>query len=126
MADLFWPGGVPDDPLLEGLNWRILGTGQSFATESGDLMTGPGGLGTIVTMTPTYPMSNHQFNGLFLPWWLAPRKQGGCDNGMHAFWLRDPMDRKPWQWIRQPDADMRPERDGLGWLVMLPLRSLPR
>lgn len=126
MADIFWPGGVPDEPLAEGISLTPLESGTSFDTESGDVMTGPGGLGFVFTLTATYPMSHHQCQGLWLPWWMARSRDGGCDNGMSAFWLRQPYSRVPWQWIRRPQEQVRFERDGLGWLVTLPLRSLPR
>lgn len=125
MADIFWPAGVPDEPLLEGLEWSPLDTGVADDTESGDVMTGPGGLGQVILLGASYPMSNNQYRGLWLPWWMARMRDGGCDNGVHAFWLREPYSRVPIQWIRQPQQKIVPQRDGLGWIVRLPLRSLP-
>jgi hypothetical protein len=130
MAEIYWPSGVGDDPLRDQIDWQPAENGTYMPTLSAQLRSAPASIGISVNMTAAYPMSDHQFNALWLPWWLARKTAGGCNNGTHAFWLRDPVDRssgvrKPYRWIRQQGQAMRPARDGLGWIITLPLMRLP-
>ncbi len=132
MAELFWPAGVPDDPLAETLIWAPVETGLYFSTGPGRVRAAPFDTGVAVNMTADYPMSDYQFNALFLPWWLGPAASGGCANGVLPFWLRDPIHRDarglrlPWKWMRQENGGLAtPKRDGAGWIITLALMRLP-
>lgn len=129
MAEIYWPAGVGDDP-LKAPSWEPVENGVEFTVGAGQFRGAPRNVGVAVNMTGIYPMSEHQYFGLWLPWWLARKSAGGCENGRVAFWLRDPIDRsggvrKPYRWVRQPGQAMRPTRDGEGWLISLPLLRLP-
>jgi hypothetical protein len=130
MAEIYWPAGVGDDPLRDSIDWQPQDNGAYQDTASSQQRSAPNSIGISVHLTAAYPMSDHQFNGLWLPWWWAKKSAGGCFNGTHAFWLRDPIDRssgvrKPYRFVRQKGQNMRPVRDGLGWIVTLPLMRLP-
>jgi hypothetical protein len=133
MADtwnIHWPAGVPDDPLQDGLSLRLLENGRYAVTESGQERAAPVNVGVAWEMTAGFPMSAEQFEGLWLPWWTAHARDGGCANGVIPFWLRHPVPqgimRVPWRWYRMQGQPMRPERDGSGRIVWLSLRSRPQ
>ncbi len=119
MADIFWPAGISDIPLRDSITWQPHDTGASFQTEAGDIRTAPRVAGVAVDMTAGYPMTRSEF-GVWLPWWMTDTR-----NGNLAFWLRCPMEDKPFRWIKQPQQRIDPRRDGLGLIVVLPLLRLP-
>jgi hypothetical protein len=125
VAEIYWPAGVGDDPLLD-MGWEPVENGEAFSAREGQFRQAPVNLGTSVLITPTYPMSNHQFYGLWLPWWNARKVNGGCEQGMVAFWLRDPDSRVPMRFMRVHGQKINRVRDGqVGFLVTLPLVRLP-
>jgi hypothetical protein len=126
MAELFWPSGVGDDPLKDSVQVTYPENGEYFASRPGDQRGAPVLLGKTHLLSATYPMSQHQFHGLWLPWWMARKIHGGCDQGVCAFWLREPWTRVPTRYVRQQDQSMQPVQDGLGYLVTLALRSIPQ
>lgn len=119
MADIYWPA-VTDDPLREGYSWQLSETLAVAQTGSGQERVAASLSGADVVMTAGYPMSKWQFEGVWLPWWLAKRQAGGCENGT-PFWLRCPELRRPLLWARKHGEAMRHERDGLGKIVWLTL-----
>ena len=125
MAEIFWCAGVGDDPLLESLNWVPIENGAYVETSSNQQRSAPRDVGLGVLVSGDYPMSDHQFKALWLPWWMARKRDGGCDNGATPFWMRDPIDRKPYLFRRQKDQAMQPVRDGVGWVIGLSLMRLP-
>jgi hypothetical protein len=61
-----------------------------------------------------------------LPWWMARKSNCGCEQGMVAFWLRDPDSRIPMRFMRVHGQKIARVRDGdIGFLVTLPLVRLP-
>jgi hypothetical protein len=129
VAEIFWPAGVPDDP-LKFPTWEPIDNGLYFSTTSGNDRMAENNFGVAINMLADYPMTDYQFNGLWLPWWFARKINGGCSMGTSAFWLRDPIQRmpyvrKPFRWTRQQGQNMKPTRDGLSWIVNLPLKRLP-
>lgn len=122
-ADAYWP--LADDMPLEGFSWSIVENGDYARMEKGAIRTAPVAMGTWVEYEGDYAMSEAQFSGLFIPWWTKRASLGGVSNGVTPFWLRDPTDQKPYRWIRQQDQKMTPTRDGVGWLVRLPLLRIP-
>ncbi len=130
MAEIYFPAGVADDPIKGSVVWRPVSNGKFSRIGSGFTRVAPVNTGVAVDMAADYPMSEHQFNGLFLPWWLGRKLQGGCEQGCVPFWLRDPVQRtqgvrKPYRWIAQESEPMVPTRDGIGWIVRLALQRLP-
>ena len=125
MAEIYWPAAVDDDP-LQGVSVTPVENGESFEAREGQFRVAPVNLGQSVLMSATFAMSEHQFLGIWWPWWMARKTNGGCENGTVAFWLRDPFTRTPMRWIRQPKQQVRIEEDGgIGRLVTLPLVRLP-
>ena len=125
MAEIYWPVGVEDDPLV-GVSVTPVENAESFEPREGQFRMAPVNLGQSVLMTATFPMSWSQFNGIWWPWWMNRKTLGGADNGAVAFWLRDPFTLKPMRWIRQPKQQIRIEQDGaIGRLITLPLVRLP-
>lgn len=125
MAEIYWPAGVADDPLQEGLQYGLRENGASAKTDSGQDRLAPRFSAADFEISAGYPMSGFQFKGLWLPWWQGAPSSGGCLNGTVAFWLRDPITRIPFKWTRIFGEKMRPERDGLGFIVWLSLLRLP-
>ncbi len=130
MADLFsiyWPGGVGDDPLRDGLSYRPVENGQFVRTLSGGGRGGPASSALSIHMVATFPMSDYQLWGVWWPWWTAFPADGGPMNGTVPFWLRDPFGaRLPYRWRRFDNEPIEPFRDGKGWLVRLSLERLPQ
>ena len=106
--------------------WEPLENGASAETGSGQIRVAPRNSGVMIRLRPIYPMSDWQFKGIWRPWWFSMPEQGGPSNGTFRFWLRDPIDLKPQRHIRDPGQAIDAKRDGLSWLVMLPLLQLPR
>lgn len=132
MVERYWPAGVPDDPLADTLTWTPVENGLFFSTGPGRVRAAPVSSALAVNLTADYPMSDHQFHGLWLPWWLARGSAGGVDNGLLPFWLRDPIqrdargNRRPFLFMRQEEGGMQtPKRDGAGWIITLSLMRLP-
>ena len=124
MDDIYFPGGLSDDPLLEGLQWTPRENGDFAQTDSGQPRGGARHSGVDIDMVAGYAMTRYQFNGIFLPWWLGRKRNGGCDNGASAFWMRDPFERLPFLWQRQQGQAMRPQADGTGFVVWLSLMRI--
>ncbi len=129
MAEVYWPAGIPDDP-LQYPAWEPVDNGAYFNTGSGNVRVSEANFGVAINMTADYPMTDYQFNGVWLPWWFARKVNGGCSQGTAAFWMRDPIQRtpyfrKPFRWIRQQGQNMKPRRDGRSWIITLPLMRLP-
>jgi hypothetical protein len=130
MAEIYFPAGVADDPIKGSVQWQPVSNGKFASTGSGSERGAPVNTGTAINMAADYPMSEHQFNGLFLPWWLGKKLDGGCEQGLAPFWMRDPIQRtsgvrKPYRWRAQQGDPMVPTHDGLSWIVRLSLQRLP-
>jgi hypothetical protein len=111
---------------LNSISYEPIENGEYAQTASGHVRAGIVNTGFALELRADYPMSDHQFFGLFEPWWHSPPRVGGCANGVSPFWLRDPFLRAPYRWIRLEGQRMSPRRDGVGWVVNLPLLRLPQ
>lgn len=120
MADLYWPAGVEDIPVREGLTYAPRDMGRHFQTESGDTMSAVRVSDAGVDVTASYVMSESQF-GIWLAWWKAQTK-----GGILPFWLRDPVERKPYRFRLQPGQSYQVTRPSpRSVLVTIPLLRLP-
>jgi hypothetical protein len=123
LVDIYFPAGVNDAPLRPLEQYEFVENGQWFNADGG-FRAAPRAISLEMLVTATYPMSHTQFTLVFLPWWQARKTAGGADNGMVPFWMRDPITRVPFRFMRQEGQVMKPDRDGWDWLVRLPLRRL--
>jgi hypothetical protein len=120
MVDRYWPLGISDMPLREGLTYAPRYLGQDFTTESGEVSTSIRVSDAGVDMTASYVMTNWQFL-VFEEWWRKTLR-----GGILPFWLRDPKILKPFKWRVQPGQTMQVSSlTATEERVTLPLLRLP-